>query len=51
MRDGIEEILKEGGNGIGLWMVTLGEERGRKQRKVVVGWGESKQTASWVQRT
>ena len=29
MRDGIEGILKEGGYGIGLWMVTLVEERGR----------------------
>lgn len=28
MRDGIKEILKEGGDGIGLWMVTLREKRG-----------------------
>lgn len=26
MRDGIERVLKEGGNGIGLWIVTPWEE-------------------------
>lgn len=45
MRDGIERILKEGGDGVGLWMVTLGEERrreGGRQRGIFGDSGESK---------
>lgn len=45
MRDGIEKILKEGGDGVGLWMVTLGEERrgkGGRQRGIFGGARESK---------
>lgn len=34
MRDGTESILKVGGNGIGLWMVTLGKE-GRRGGKLI----------------